>query len=594
MNKSWWLILIGIWGRLPGQDLAPTAELPPLLPWQGASLALVAAANHPMLTPAEASGFRSTPSYQETRQFLERLCASAPSLQLRSLGRTLQGRDLLLVVAAEDAANWQPGRQDKPVLLVQAGIHAGEIDGKDAGLMLLRDLAGSEKGALLKKVTLLFIPILSPDGHERISPYNRVNQRGPERMGWRTNARNLNLNRDYAKLDTPEIRAVVTLLAQAQPDLYLDLHVTDGCDTQYDITYGYVGAHGYSPNQAAWLDGVLRPRLDGALQAMGHTPFPYFFSAEDKDPKAGILDFTGSPRFSNSYGDAVHIATLLVENHSLKPYAQRVLGTYVLLEGCLRLLAENGAGLRQAAQKDKALRPQELPLSWSFPREPGPRVDYLGVSFVQQSDPTLGFSWIEYLGQRETWSLPFTRQNQVASKVRPPKAYWVPATWPEVIERLSLHGLTMEHLSEPRELELRFARFTSFEFAKRPNEGRFTTRTKQSIEKRKQTFPGGSVRIPTDQVRGELASLLLEPDSPDSFLQWGFFHSVFQATEYIEPYLMGPLARKMMADPELAAEFKRASAAGELPDEASRMEWFYRRSVYSDEQYLLYPVGFED
>jgi hypothetical protein len=579
---------------LLAQRSAATADLPPALPWQGASKALVVAAGHPWITHAEAKDFRSTPSYQETRQYLERLCASTPSLHLRSLGCTLEGRDLMLVVAAEDAVNWQTGRRDKPVLLVQAGIHAGEIDGKDAGLMLLRDLANSEKGALLKQVTLLFIPILSPDGHERVSPYNRVNQRGPDRMGWRTNARNLNLNRDYAKLDTPEIRAVVALLAQAQPDLYLDLHVTDGCDTQYDITYGFVGSHGYSPNQAAWLDGVLRPRLDGALQTMGHVPFPYFFSAEDKDPKAGILDFTGSPRFSNSYGDAVHIATLLVENHSLKPYAQRVLGTYVLLEACLRLLAEHGTDLRQAALKDQALRPEELPLSWTFPKEPGPLVDYLGIAFTRQNDQALGFSWIEYLGQRESWKLPFTRQNQAAATVRPAKAYWVPAAWPEVIERLSLHGLAMEQLSEPRELELHFARFTSFEFAKRPNEGHFTVRTKHSREKRKQTFPAGSVRVATDQVRGELASLLLEPDSPDSFLQWGFFHSVFQATEYIESYLMGPLAKKMMADPKLAAEFQQAVEAGALPDEASRMEWFYRRSVYADEQYLLYPVGFED
>ena len=144
----------------------------------------------------------------------------------------------------------------KPLLLVQAGIHAGEIDGKDAGMMLLRDIAFGNKKDLLKNVNLLFIPILNVDGHERVSPYNRPNQRGPENMGWRANARNLNLNRDYTKLDSEEIRAVVQVMSDYNPSFYVDLHVTDGADYQYDITYGNVE---YSPAIAQWLDADLSP-----------------------------------------------------------------------------------------------------------------------------------------------------------------------------------------------------------------------------------------------------------------------------------------------------------------------------------------------
>src|SRR5690606_2632917 len=150
-------------------------------------------------------------------------------LKMLSIGKSVQGRDIWLVVASREGAHTPAELQKngRPTLLVQAGIHAGDIDGKDAGLMLLRDMTvGGTKTALLEHANLLFIPILNVDGHERRSPYGRINQRGPENMGWRANARNLNLNRDYAKLDTPEIRAVVNVINTWQPDLYFDIHVT--------------------------------------------------------------------------------------------------------------------------------------------------------------------------------------------------------------------------------------------------------------------------------------------------------------------------------------------------------------------------------
>src|SRR5690606_31703643 len=161
-------------------------------------------------------------------------------------------REIKMVIAtAEKKFTPQAlAQSSKPLLLIQAGIHSGEIDGKDASMMLLRDIVNGSKKDLLDRVNLLFIPILSVDGHERSSPYNRVNQRGPSNMGWRTNARNLNLNRDYAKLDTEEIRAVIAVINAYKPDLYLDIHVTDGADYQYDITYGY--SESYSPRIAQW------------------------------------------------------------------------------------------------------------------------------------------------------------------------------------------------------------------------------------------------------------------------------------------------------------------------------------------------------
>jgi murein tripeptide amidase MpaA len=202
---------------------------------------------------------RTTPSYAETRAFIDRLVASAPRLlRIETFGRSSEGRELYAVIASRG-----DGRR-RPAVLAQAGIHAGEIDGKDAGLMLLRDIAQRGRADLLDRADLVFVPIFNVDGHERSSRFSRPNQRGPQEQGWRTTARNLNLNRDYLKADTPEMQAMLGLLRRVDPALYLDIHVTDGVDYQYDITYGFLGRDGRYAQSAAigrWLDRRLRPAM---------------------------------------------------------------------------------------------------------------------------------------------------------------------------------------------------------------------------------------------------------------------------------------------------------------------------------------------
>ena len=196
------------------------APLPPLVPWSGASEKLIAKPNDIWITPSERSGLTASPSYAETRAFAEKMVAVSPLLKLEIFGKTPQGRDMFAIIARK------PGKAVKPVLLAQGGIHSGEIDGKDAGLMLLRDIAFRGKASLLDKADLIFVPIFNIDGHERTSPFNRPNQRGPISQGWRTTAQNLNLNRDYLKADSPEMQAMIGLIRKYDPTLYLDLHVT--------------------------------------------------------------------------------------------------------------------------------------------------------------------------------------------------------------------------------------------------------------------------------------------------------------------------------------------------------------------------------
>lgn len=574
--------------------------LPPLMPWNGASLSLMLPPEDPWATPFEKSAGLESPGYDDTVRWLERLVKEAPELALVSLGKSPQGRDIWMVVASADGAFTPEAlhRAGKPVLLAQAGIHPGEIDGKDAGMMLLRDMtARGTKRALLDRASFLFVPIFNVDGHERSSRYGRINQRGPRITGWRTNARNLNLNRDYGKLDTPEMRAMVAALRAWKPDLYLDIHVTDGVDYQYDITWGYNGPHAFSPDIAAWLDREFTPALEKDLRAMGHVPGPLVFAVDDADMSKGIVDWTAGLPFSNGYGDARHLATILVENHSLKPFRRRVLGTYVFLEGALRVLGERGRELRRAAAEDEKIRRREIPLQWKTPEGPPPTIEFLGIRSRLVPSAVSGGLRVEWTGEPVTIEIPRIAYTEPAVTVTRPKAYWIPASWPEIIERLERHGIRVERIREPRELDVVMYRIEDARMDSRPREGRPQVRGTPVREERREWFPAGSARVDMDQPLGDLAALLLEPASSSSFFRWGFFLEVLQRTEYAEGYVMDPTASRMLADdPDLAREF--TTKLREDPDfahnPAERLQWFYRRTPYFDQRWRLYPVAREE
>ena len=577
---------------------AQTPILPPLIPWDGASRALVVPANDPWITPSEAGGLKTTPRYDETVAYLNRLVKASPQLKMVSIGKSAEGRDIWMVIASKERAFTPEAlrKTGKPLVFAQGGIHAGEIDGKDAGLMLLRDMTvRGTKRELLDRVNLLFVPIFNVDGHERASRYSRINQRGPEVSGWRTNARNLNLNRDYMKADAEEMQAMIRALVTWQPDLYIDLHVTDGSDYQYDITFGWNGTAGHSPAIANWLDSVYRGPVDAHLRAQGHIPGPLIFT---DDPLVSVGAGQSDPRLSNGYGDARHLPTILVENHSLKPYDQRVLGTYVFLEQTLRTVGAEAASLRRAIAKDRARKPASVPLTWRVPENaPKEEIEVLGIESRLTLSPVSGDVRREWLGRPVMQRAPFQRATEVETSVKRPRAYWVPAAWRDVIAKLDLHGIPYERIAEAREVDVTMLRLLEPKFGATQFEGHVRVTATEKPERRRERFPAGSVRVPTDNPLGSLVTLLLEPSSPDSLFQWGFFNSILSPTEYVESYIMEPMAEAMLAeDPKLAAEFRARieSDAAFRGDPRARLQWFYQRTPWYDERARLYPVGREE
>jgi hypothetical protein len=245
----------------------------------------------------EKSGFLSTPDYNETIEYLKRLAQASPYARLIKIGVSPQGRDLFCFIVSKDKSfiPAEARKLNKPVIMIQNGIHSGEIEGKDACLLLLREiLITKEKSDWLDHVILLIVPVFNVDGHERTSPYNRINQNGPSNMGWRTTAQNLNLNRDYMKADAPEMRSFLKLYNSWLPDFFIDTHTTDGMDCQYSVTYAIEKNGNVPPGTESWIRNKYIPAIEKETAAAGFKILPYF-DVRDHDLRKGLSDGVTTP-----------------------------------------------------------------------------------------------------------------------------------------------------------------------------------------------------------------------------------------------------------------------------------------------------------
>lgn len=585
--------------NLFGLNVLAQDIMPPLLPWDGKSKELIVDKSNPWITSFEKSGGIESPTYSETITWLEKLANESSYLTMTNAGISEQGRFIHMIIASldRDFSASELSTSKKPLILIQAGIHAGEIDGKDAGMMLLRDIALGDKKELLTKANILFIPILNVDGHERRSQFGRVNQRGPVEMGWRTNAQNLNLNRDYTKLETAGIKTIANIINKYDPDLYIDVHVTDGADYQYDITYGYVATGGYSPAISSWLSTAFQPEVDQALKDMGHIPGPLLFAANGNDFSAGNIAFSFSPRFSHTYGDIRHMASILIENHSLKPFEQRVLGTYVFLEQAINSLGDHFESLQSAVKSDSNQPKESIPVKFKFRETLADSMQFLGIASSKVKSEITGAEYVKWEGRPITQVVPSLLMDVPELSVAVPKAYWIPAEWGNLIQKMKQHGIELESLTESKEMKLEFSTVENYKMGNQPYEGMMRVQSSDLNRNYKTlSLSPGSVRIKTDQPLGELVVILMEPESVDSFYQWGYFNTIFTQTEYMETYIMEPLIAKMLVeDPDLNKRFEEKKAAE--PDFAKSpraiYQWFYAQTPYFDQNWKMIPVGRE-
>jgi murein tripeptide amidase MpaA len=557
-------------------------------------------------TPAEAAQFRTTPSYADTLAYLRRLQQAAPgTIHLETFGTTPQGRPLTVVIASAGGAFTPAAARaaHKPVVLVQAGIHAGEIEGKDAGLMLLRDIAVTGKYPhLLDHVVLAFIPVFNVDGHEQASPYNRINQNGPERMGYRGTAQYLNLNRDYVKADAPEMRAWLKLWQAWLPDLLIDVHTTDGADYQADLTWYTEDADKLDPAIVAWqkaaFDGYALPRFD----QRGHQASPYLEFKDGRDITQGVSNFGSGPRFSTGYAALQNRAALLIETHMLKPYETRVRASYDLVELILEYVDAHPQSLLDAsarADADTIARASDptasVPLTFKLSNVSTP-LTLKGYAFTQTKSASSGDLWVRYdRSKPKTYVIPDWNDLVPDIRVQPPAAYVVPAQWTQVIARLDAHGIRYTRTVTPTTLDAGGYRLGDPVWAARPFESHLMLRSfTQTPTTYRVALPPGSAIVPLDQRAATVAIELLEPQAPDSLLRWGYLDAIFEAKEYGEPRVLEALARRMLAaDPALKAAFEARlhTDPAFAADPRARLTFFYRRSPWYAAQHVGdYPI----
>ena len=563
-------------------------------------------------TDFERSGGTATPRYAETIAYCQRLADASPWVSFTRFGTSPQGRDLPLVIVDRNG-NFTPAAVRKSgnvVLLVQACIHAGEVEGKDAGLMLIRDMAiNQELSCLLDHVTILFIPILNTDGHERFGPFNRINQNGPKEMGWRTTARNLNLNRDFMKADTAEMQAWLQLFTAWLPDFFVDIHSTDGADYQYPLTYGLELFGNLDPEVTAWTKAYLQKATERMADA-GMPIAPYVAFKNWDDPRSGLEAAVSGPRFSTGYVALQNRPGLLIETHMLKDYATRVRAAYEMLRQTLLLLNETHGELQVAVTQADArcaspqFRVSPLPVEFKA-TEKSTTVDFLGFEYeVVKSDLT-GGDWVKYSDKPVTFRIAYYNDIVPSLTVTLPLAYLIPPEWDDVIARLALHGVVISRLSRETTVKVRTYRFKDIGFnpggssenRSGPYEGRQMCRFDSETIVEERTFPAGTAIVDTAQRAARVIAHFLEPQAPDSFVRWGFFNSIFQETEYAESYVIEKMARQMLAkDPALAEAFAKAKEqSNELRTDPSAIRnWFYQRTPYFDKRLNVYPVGMID
>jgi hypothetical protein len=585
-----------------------------------AALALAALSPAPSdwQTPAEKSGYAKTPRYDETMAYLRRVAAAAPGqVRIESFGTSGEGRDLVVAVASQDGV-FDPKaihRAGRPIVLIQNAIHAGEMDGKDACLALLRDMVVTKaKAKLLARAVVVFIPIYNVDGHERFGAHNRINQNGPDEAGWRTTSVNLNLNRDYMKADTVETRAFLKLWNRWLPDYFVDTHVTDGADYQYDITYGCDWGPDVAPAIAQWQREVVEPSLAESAAKAGHVAGPLINLKDPADPSKGMTLFGAAPRFSNGYAIVQNRPALLVEMHMLKDYRTRVTGNWEILRALLELVNRDADKLVRinreadaatiAAGRGAQRAPFPLLVAAAGRTEP---FRFRGYRLVRSSSEISGAPRISYTKEPVELTIPKDAGLKLVTSVVPPAAYLVPAGWTDVIDRLEAHGLRISRTARAWEGEVETYRCERPRWNPQPFEGRQvlfspgegTPKSDAALGecravREKMEFPAGSALLPLDQRAAKVAIHLLEPEGPDSFVAWGFFNAVFEQKEFGEDYVVETLAREMIAkDPKLKAEFE-ARVASDPKFAASpeaRLDFFFQRSPWRDPRLGLYPVG---
>jgi len=565
---------------------------------------VVAASSDALETISQRSGFRVTGRYDEVERLCAQFAKSFPgAVRSFEFGRTPEGRPMLALAVSKSGALTPDDARERgiPVMLAQGGIHAGEIDGKDAGFLALREML-EDKSAKnpLNSFVFVFVPVFNVDGHERFGKNNRPNQNGPEEMGWRVTAQNFNLNRDYTKTDAPEMQSMLRLLDAWDPVLYVDLHVTDGAQFEVDVSNNLEPMRTGDADLQAGGKALMK-ELNDTLASQGSHPIDFYPTLRETDDPASGFDVSSyPPRFSTGYWATRNRYSLLVETHSWKDYPTRVRVTHNILMKLSDMMAKQGKSwvtlAKAADSRAEKLGGQDFTLDYDVAPHTV-MIDYRGYAYTREPSAISGGLVTHYDPTKpQIWHIPYRDTLVPKLTIRAPRGgYVIPAAYAAWMgERLSIHGIKFERLDRAaKAANVEAFRATKAEFATKPFEGHFTAKLTGEWKPEKRDVPAGSLFVPIAQPKARLVMTLLEPQGGDSYAAWGFFNIAFEQKEYMEPYVAEDVARDMLSrNPALATEFKQKLATDPAfaKDPQARLDFFYKRHPSYDEQLNLYPI----
>ncbi len=547
-------------------------------------------------TPFEKSSGEETATYEEVISFYLKLAKEYSSINVQTIGETDSGHPLHLVTYnPEGEFNFKKIDSKKVTILINNGIHAGESDGIDASMLLFRDLA-NKKINTPKNTILSTIPLYNIGGALNRNSSSRANQNGPISYGFRGNALNYDLNRDFIKSDTKNAKTFAQIFHLVNPDIFIDNHVSNGADYQYTLTHLFTQHNKLGGNLGNYLHTKLMPNLESELKANKWDITP-FVNIYNQVPEIGFSQFLDHPRYSTGYTTLWNTFGLMVETHMLKPYKKRVLGTYALMQSMISISEKNYSEIKKT--REQALKnltsTKHYPIAWKIDSLKSSTLNFKGYKADTIISKITGFPRLKY-DKTKPFTKKVTYQNyyKATDSITVPKAYILKKEWSKIIELLSLNSIEYSLIEKDTIVKLENYRIKSFETNTSSYEGHYN-HYNTTVEKsyKKTLVHKGDYLIPTDQIGLRYIIETLEPACIDSFFNWNYFDTILQQKEHYSPYIFEDTALKMLEnDSILRKEFilKKNTDSTFSNNWEKQLNWLYKKSKHYEKEHLSYPI----
>lgn len=540
----------------------------------------------------------NTKPYDQVIAEFKELDEKSDIAAMYSAGITDLGHPLDYMVLSRDKVFGpaQVKQKGKCIIMINNAIHPGEPDGVDASIELVRSFVATPT-SLPQNVVLVIIPVYNIEGYLNRGSFSRANQNGPQECGFRGNALNLDLNRDFIKADSRNTIALEQIFQTWKPDIFIDNHVSDGADYQYTMTLIATQRNKLHPLLSEYMDKKLVPDIYRGMFALGSPICPYV-ETMGETPESGIVGFMETPRFATGYAALFNCIGFVPETHMLKPYNDRVWATYDLMVTIINQCSVDAEEIvRLHKQADEAVKTQvAFPLAWELDTTQYGMIEFKGYDASHVISKVSGLPVLYYDRKK-----PYTKQIRFYNTYVPtvsvskPAMYVVPQAWSDVIYRLQINGVKMTRLIRDTVFDGNFYSITYVQHPKSPYESHYNHRgTQVSLSSQKFFAYAGDYVIITNQSCNRYIVETLEPQGDDSFFAWNFFDGILNQKEWFSDYVFDPIAEKLITeDPLLKAALDSAKKADTLlaNNHWAQMNFIYQRSCYKETTHNRYPVA---